>query len=135
MIGKGGFGTIYNFNNLHAIKNVRFTKLTKDSAIKKAIEEYCLYQISSALQIGPKITQLFGFDLIIYENCVEFTMEKCSRSTSLNKDEILKSIKALHEFKIIHGDIKEDNIMYSQVYKKNVLIDFNCSSVIGENVG
>ena len=25
--------------------------------------------------------------------------------------------------------------MYSQVYKKNVLIDFNCSSVIGENVG
>ena len=62
-------------------------------------------------------------------------MEKCSKATSLNKNEILQSIKALHDLKIIHGDIKEDNIMYSQVYKKNVLLAFNCSSVIAENVG
>ena len=50
-------------------------------------------------------------------------MEKCSKATSLNKNEILQSIKALHDLKIIHGDIKEDNIIYSQVYKKNVLIE------------
>ena len=59
VIGKGGFRTIYNFNNLHAIKNVTFTKETKDWALIKTIEEYFLYQISLALQIGPKVTQLF----------------------------------------------------------------------------
>ena len=62
-------------------------------------------------------------------------MEKCSRITSLDKQEILQHLKLLHGFKIIHGDIKEDNIMYSHEYQKNVLIDFNCSSVIAENIG
>jgi serine/threonine protein kinase len=30
----------------------------------------------------------------------------------------------MHQLKIVHRDIKSDNIMYSPTYKKNVLIDF-----------
>ena len=37
-IGSGGFGTIYSFDNKHAIKKVQFTKETKASTIRKAIE-------------------------------------------------------------------------------------------------
>lgn len=62
-------------------------------------------------------------------------MERCLRPIDLDKNELLQSIKLLHQFKIIHGDIKNDNIMYSRSFEKNILIDFNCSSVISENVG
>ena len=104
---------MFNFEDKHAIKSIKFDHETKAWAIKKAIEEYSLYLIASNLKIGPKITRLFGFDLIVYENCIEFSMEKCSKPLDLDKNEILHHIKVFHELKIIHGDIKLENIMYS----------------------
>ena len=41
----------------------------------------------------------------------------------------------LHAFKIIHCDIKPDNIMFSPSYKKNVFIDFGLSQIIEESAG
>lgn len=44
-------------------------------------------------------------------------------------------MRTLHAFKIIHVDIKPDNIMYCPIRKKLVLIDFGFSRVIEEEVG
>lgn len=41
----------------------------------------------------------------------------------------------MHSLHIVHGDIKEENIVWSQSQNKNVLIDFNCSCVLEEKIG
>lgn len=41
----------------------------------------------------------------------------------------------MHEFKIIHGDIKPDNLIYSRHYEKPIFIDFGLSDIINENIG
>jgi len=41
------------------------------------INEYCLLKIASAVTAGPRHITPFGFDLVIYDNCIEFAMEYC----------------------------------------------------------
>ena len=41
----------------------------------------------------------------------------------------------LHCFKIVHMDIKPENIAYSPHFKKFVLLDFGLSEFIKESVG
>ena len=48
--------------------------MSQEETIRKAIEEYCLYQIASSLEIGPKMKKLFGFDIIVYSDYIEFSM-------------------------------------------------------------
>lgn len=48
---------------------------------------------------------------------------------------LLLSLKIMHFLKIIHGDIKPSNIMWSPIYNKNIFIDFGLSKIIQENVG
>ncbi len=31
----------------------------------------------SALEIGPKLVKKFNFDILVYDNCIEFSMEFC----------------------------------------------------------
>lgn len=44
-------------------------------------------------------------------------------------------LKKMHFLKIIHGDIKPENIMWSPSYQKNIFIDFGMSKVVKENIG
>lgn len=41
----------------------------------------------------------------------------------------------MHKYKIMHLDIKPDNIMFSNHFKKLVFIDFGFSEIIREEVG
>ena len=41
----------------------------------------------------------------------------------------------LHKHKIVHMDIKPDNIMFSPTFKKLVFIDYGFSEIIEEEVG
>lgn len=41
----------------------------------------------------------------------------------------------MHELKIIHGDIKPLNIMWSPEYSRNVFVDFGLSTFLEENIG
>lgn len=59
-------------------------------------------------------------------------MEKCERikietDISFLKRELLESLKIMHSLKIIHGDIKPDNTMWSPAFKKHIFIDFGLS--------
>jgi serine/threonine protein kinase len=45
---------------------------------------------------------------------------------------MIKNLFTLHKFKIIHKDIKLQNILYSKKYKKFVFTDFGISHLINE---
>jgi hypothetical protein len=40
------------------------------------LREYSFYRIAGCLGIGPALLTPFGFDIIIYEECIEFAMEQ-----------------------------------------------------------
>ena len=41
----------------------------------------------------------------------------------------------MHSLRIVHGDIKKENVMFSPSRNKLVFIDFNCSSAVKEKPG
>jgi serine/threonine protein kinase len=41
----------------------------------------------------------------------------------------------MHSLNIIHHDIKPENIMYSNEYKKFVMIDFGFTKTVDSNLG
>jgi serine/threonine protein kinase len=41
----------------------------------------------------------------------------------------------MHSLKVVHRDIKPDNIMYSKSFKKHVFIDFGGSVLLKESIG
>jgi hypothetical protein len=43
--------------------------------IKLLLREYCMSKIASALEVGPKIGNKMGFELLIYTDCAAFAME------------------------------------------------------------
>jgi hypothetical protein len=36
-----------------------------------------MYKIANGLGMGPALTRHCGFDIIIYRDCLEFSMERC----------------------------------------------------------
>lgn len=84
-----------------------------------------------------------GFDLICYDDCVEFSMEKCQAITTKKHtlkelDEVETRLKycvrVMHCFELIHKDIKPDNILYNS-YGTVVLADFGISTYVAQQVG
>lgn len=54
-------------------------------------------------------------------------MELCTVRNNVNINSITESLKLLHSVKIIHGDVKNINILWSPTFSKFVLIDFGLS--------
>jgi serine/threonine protein kinase len=79
----------------------------------------------------------FGFDLLMFENCVEFAMETCDlvKGHNLNSNLLLWNLALMHQLRIVHLDIKPENIMLSPSFRKPVFIDFGFSSLIEEQIG
>ena len=56
------------------------------------------------------------------------------RLKTLEKD-LKPSLRMMHSLSIIHGDIKNENIMWSNRFNKNVFVDFGLSLFLKENIG
>lgn len=89
--------------------------------------------------IAPKILTPYGFDLICYRNCIEFCMEQCLPWYSAHiygPDEIEERLKhcmvVMHLLRIVHRDIKPDNIVWSPSLQQLVLCDFGISTPVAE---
>lgn len=61
-------------NKNHIIKCLTFPHVPFEDQLAMAIKEYCLLKIASILGVGPKLKNLFGFDLVVYDECIEFCM-------------------------------------------------------------
>lgn len=92
-----------------------------------AIKELFLFKIASALKTGPCVRNYLGFDLLLYRDCVEFAMERCSEAREGIKEDLNRALRINHLFKLMHLDIKPDNIGYSQQYQRHIFLDFGLS--------
>ena len=114
LISSGAFGEIYeaygNDKSKVAIKRIEIKEIKFEQTLYSVMRELFLLNIASALGIGPKMRKIYGFDLVIYRNTIEFSMEFCERydandSTKL-EDDLKKKLKLLHRCHIVHNDIK-----------------------------
>jgi len=48
---------------------------------------------------------------------------------------MIRKLNLLHAFQIVHMDIKQANIMYSQLTEELVFIDYGFSRLIQEKIG
>lgn len=81
-----------------------------------AIKEYSILKIASILGVGPKMNNIFGFDLVAYDECIEFCMEECTMLESIDSkqsEDLIRKLQILHELQIVHLDIKPQNICFS----------------------
>ena len=89
-------------------------------SMQKIIKEYCIGKISSALECGPFIGNILGFDMIVFNNRIEFAMEQCLplyEVSDWKSDVLLEEMMTLHNYKVVHLDINPANVMYSRKYE------------------
>jgi serine/threonine protein kinase len=94
--------------------------------------------IASALRIGPKVIKTFGFDIVVYRECLCFSMEFCDMgyySVGGIEHELKAKLHLLHSLNIVHMDIKPENITFSPYFEEYVFIDFGLSKSIKEPIG
>lgn len=159
-LGSGGFGSVRRVaagGEEFAVKRINFvskaervngfdieTERAEHEQIRRAIREYSLFKICSMLGIGPRV--LFSsFDLVCFNNCMEFAMELCQRPASNPRflsqnglgleslqQQLLENLKTLHSLKIVHKDIKPENILFSDSLARFVFADFGVSHAVAE---
>ncbi len=125
----GSHGKVYvmeNEGNHFVVKCMTIAKGQEDEEDKsdrkiRALKEYFIARIASAVAVGPHIKNYLGFDLFFYQNCIEFALEKCSPLKEVgpkNIDNLKNMLFKMHLMKIVHFDIKPDNIMWSYQYQR-----------------
>lgn len=114
-----------------------------EGGLERTIIEVSIGKICSALGVGVKMgSPDHRFDLICYENCVEFDMEKCESLRYHHQyhpfpavEERLKyCLFVMHFFNLVHKDVKPTNILMNS-HKQLVLADFDISTAICERPG
>jgi serine/threonine protein kinase len=74
------------------------------------MKELFILRVASALRIGPRFDNIYGFDIILYRNAIEFSMEFCDspRENDSNtlKEHLKDKLGLLHRCHIVHSDIK-----------------------------
>ena len=52
-------------------------RLAYNSSLDSILQEYFFYKIAAALEFRPEMDNIFGYDLICYNDRIEFSMELC----------------------------------------------------------
>lgn len=137
----GNFSKVYQINTEGenaAIKCTTYTKKSFIRILKSTLQELLTFALLSRLKSGPNMPKVFGFDLLVYPDCIEYSMQFCRHN--LNPEPSLalnlkQSLINIHSLKIIHFDIKPENICYSLQHKRYIFIDFGLHKVIKEEIG
>ena len=82
-ISQNSVGSVFLYEDWDAkkysIKCIHLITNDFGEIIKSVIKEVCILKIAHLLGVGPKTTDLFGFDIVVYNNCAEFAMEYCKK--------------------------------------------------------
>ena len=124
-----------------AIKSQAITSKDRaylNSTIDEVIKEICFYKIASLLEIGPSYQKIFGFDVLLLDDSIEFAMEMCECNIGeikgMEKD-LMQGMKTMHSLKIVHRDIKDKNVSWSPTFKKWVFLDFGFATFLKQEIG
>ena len=69
------------------------------------------------------------------EQCREIELKTDTRMAEEKQSDIREALAILHSFKVVHMDIKPENLAYSPHNKKYVLLDFGFAEMIKEDIG
>ena len=97
----------------YAVKSQRIKskgRLAYNSSLDGILKEYFFNKIAAALGFGPKTENIFGYDLVCYNDRIEFAMELCEmklpeEDTNFTAD-LLQGLKKMHTLKMVHRDVK-----------------------------
>ena len=145
VIGKGGFGTVYSASRLSDGQEVAVKIVTKDSIVTLAddadvpLEVVLLRQVSDV----PGVVKLLDYMetsseyIIVMEllNCCDL-FDLISRCGTLKEDvakeifsQVLDTVIRCQEKRVLHGDIRDENILIDFDTGAAKLIDFGSGSL------
>ena len=64
----------------YAVKSQRIKgkdRLAYTANLDSILQEYLLYKVAAVLGFGPQMERIFGYDLVCYNDRIEFAMELC----------------------------------------------------------
>lgn len=100
------------------------------------LQEYCILKIAGLLGIAPRVRHGKGFDLVLYNNGIEFAMELCKPYYYFSGTDFTQSFTEmlckLHWLHIIHKDIKPENLFCSFDESRLLFGDFGISNIVYE---
>jgi serine/threonine protein kinase len=142
-IGKGTYGAILikNVASVEFVAKLQFRQPIKHN-IEDVLREVAISKVCSLFGIGPAVKTDIPYDLVVYNDGIQFHLERClplSECQLLQMNTIASDLKyclsVLHSLRIVHKDIKPQNVLWSQHYNRFVLCDFGISHYVKESIG
>jgi serine/threonine protein kinase len=107
------------------------------------VKEIAISKLCSVLGVGPEIETSIPFDVVVYDDAIQFHLEKCEQYSikilrqhgQYFKSDLKECLRVLHSIGIVHRDIKLSNVLWSNKLHRFVLCDFGVSISITESVG
>lgn len=138
-VGSGTYGIIekQSLVSKEFVTKVLFVDVCVQSIID-AIQEVAIGKLCSALGIGPAFETGIEFDVVVYQNAIQFHLELCVpyylRQSEYGRfrSDMTDNLVALHFFQIIHKDIKPANIVWSVQFGRFVFCDFGLSHYVAQ---
>ena len=113
-----------------ASRKVYVTSEFPEYVIKKgftpSMQEIKIQNIMSKKGLAPRI--IYHSPTILIEDRMEKTLTDLGKLSKEQKRNLLKTIRTMWKNKIIHGDLKPDNIMYKN--NKFYITDFETSKIV-----
>ena len=82
---------------------------------------------------------IFGYDLVCYNDRIEFAMELCEMNLTEEdtdfKTDLFEGLKKMHTLKMVHRDIKDMNVAWSHHFQRWVFKDFGFATFLKEKIG
>ena len=114
-------------------------RATLNFKIEEVLRELIFYKIASILRFGPYLEKVLGYDIICYNDSIEFAMELCDdvkepQSKDFEKD-LLEGMKTMHSLQIVHRDVKPSNVVWTPSFRKWVFLDFGFAKNLQQTIG
>lgn len=159
-IGKGVFSSVFRCKTARekgpefAIKFVRSNNMMRKAA-EKEVETYrklAKYVAKEDLDAAPYIILLAGKETFVHQGhlCMVFELQKCDLRSALQKygqgrglpmqtvaqysKQIFMALRALRKLRIIHGDLKPDNLLMSMPKTEIKICDFGSAMDVSETI-